>query len=66
MVIDDTNVENSGRRSTESSSYLADGDSDSIEKLFGSDDDDSKKEMNHLEQISDCEEGELDESEADQ
>ena len=34
MVIDDTNVEDSGRRSTESSSYLADGDSaDSIEKL---------------------------------
>ena len=39
MVIDDTNVEDSGRRSTESSSYLADGDSaDSIEKLSNEED----------------------------
>ena len=37
-----------------------------MEEIFGSDDEDSKKEINHLEQISDCEEGELDESEADQ
>lgn len=35
-------------------------------EIFGSDDENSKEDVNHLEQISDCEEGELDESEAEE